>query len=239
MSRIRLDRALAGGVAAIAALNTLSALSMPVADRRPALPVVLVWLALMSLHAVVYLFGDRIRKRFDLSGYAAAQAALLFGIAVSSAPPPVTVALFMAAVSELVLLAGSRWGTLRITLGAIGVFVLAALITSGLYRATTAGLMLAATGLIAHAMAALVRRTGTAGGGPREAAVPITSAVSLSGREVEILRELVGGTRNGAIAEKLGIAERTVKAHLESIYLKLGVDSRAGAVAAALQRKLV
>jgi DNA-binding CsgD family transcriptional regulator len=237
MNRIRLNRALAGGVAAIAVLNTLSALSMPVPDRRPALPVVLVWLGLLSLHALVYLFGDRIRKRFDLLGYTAAQAALLFGIAVSSAPPPVTVALFMAAVSELVLLAGSRWGTIRITLGAIALFVLAALITSDVYRATTAGLMLAATGLIAHAIAALVHRPVTAGA--REAAVPVNNAVSLSGREIEILRELVGGTRNGAIAEKLGIAERTVKAHLESIYLKLGVDSRAGAVAAALQRKLV
>jgi len=210
---------------------------MPVPDRRAALPVVLVWLGLLSLHALVYLFGDRIRKRFDLLGYTAVQAALLFGIAVSSAPAPVTVALFMAAVSELVLLAGSRWGTIRITLGAIGLFVLAALITSDLYRATTAGLMLAATGLIAHAIAALVHRPVTAGA--REAAVPVNNAVSLSGREIEILRELVGGTRNGAIAEKLGIAERTVKAHLESIYLKLGVDSRAGAVAAALQRKLV
>jgi DNA-binding NarL/FixJ family response regulator len=237
MTRIRLDRGLAGGVTAIAALNTLSALSMPVPDRRPALPVVLVWLGLMSLHALVYLFGDRIRKRFELRGYAAAQTVLLFGIAVSNAPAPVTVALFMAAVSELVVLAGSRWGTIRITLGAIGLFVLAALITSGVYRATTAGLMLAATGLIAHAIAALLRRAVTAG--PREAAVPINSAVSLSGREIEILRELVGGTRNGAIAEKLGIAERTVKAHLENIYLKLGVDSRAGAVAAALQRRLV
>lgn len=237
MNRIRLDRALAGGVAAIAVLNTLSALSMPVHDRRPALPLVLVWLGLLSLHALVYLFGDRIRKRFDLLGYTAAQAALLFGIAVSSAPPPVIVALFMAAVSQLVVLAGSRWGTIRITLGAIGLFVLAALITSDVYRATTAGLMLAATGLIAHAIAALVYRPVTAGA--REAAVPVNKAVSLSGREIEILRELVGGTRNGAIAEKLGIAERTVKAHLESIYLKLGVDSRAGAVAAALQRKLV
>lgn len=239
MNRIRLDRALAGGVAAIAALNTVSALSMPVAERRPGVPIVLLWLGLMSLHALVYLFGARIRKRLDLRGYTAAQAALLFGIAVTSAPapPPVTVALFMAAVSELVLLAGFRWGTIRITLGAIGLFVLAALITSDLYRATTAGLMLAATGLIAHAIAALVQRGAVTG--PREAAVPVNNAVSLSGREVEILRELVGGTRNSAIAEKLGIAERTVKAHLESIYMKLGVDSRAGAVAAALQRKLV
>lgn len=238
MTRIRLGRALAAGVGAIATLNTLSAMSMPVADRRPALPLVLAWLGLMSLHALAYLFGDRIRKRFDLAGYAAVQAALLFGISVANAPPPVVVALFMAAVAELVVVGGARWGTIRITLGAIALFVLAALITSDLYRATTAGLMLAATGLVAHAIAALVRR-------PlpvtthRDAAVPISSAVSLSGREVEILRELAQGTRNGAIAEKLGIAERTVKAHLESIYLKLGVETRAAAVAAALQRKLI
>jgi len=235
MSRPNLDRALAAGVAAIAALNTLSALSMPVPDRRPALPIVLTWLALLSVHALAYLFGDAIRKKFGLLGYVTAQAALLFGIAVANAPGPVTVALFMAAVSQLVILAGSRWGTIRITLGAIALFVLAALITSDLYRATTAGMMLAATGLVAHAIAALVRRPVIA----RDAAVPVNQAVTLTAREIEILRELARVGRNGAIAEKLGIAERTVKAHLESIYMKLGVESRAEAVAAALQRKLI
>ena len=235
MSRINLDRAFAAGVAAIAVLNTLSALSMPVPDRRPAPAIVVVWLVLLSAHALVYLFGDAIRRRFDLSGYVAAQGALLLGIAVANAPGPVTVALFMAAVSQLVLLAGSKWGTIRITLGAVALFVLAALITSDLYRATTAGLMLAATGLIAHAIAALVQRPLAA----RDAAVPVNQAVSLTAREVEILRELARGERNGAIAQRLGIAERTVKAHLESIYMKLGVSSRAAAVAAAIQRKLV
>lgn len=238
MSRPNLDRALAAGIAAIAALNTLSALSMPVPDRRPALPVVLTWLALLSVHALAYLFGDAIRKRFGLAGYVTAQAALLFGIAVSSAPGPVTVALFMAAVAQLVILAGSRWGTIRLTLGAIALFVLAALITSDLYRATTAGLMLAATGLVAHAIAALVRRPVIARDAA-VAAVPVNQAVTLTAREIEILRELARVGRNGAIAEKLGIAERTVKAHLESIYMKLGVESRAEAVAAALQRKLI
>jgi DNA-binding CsgD family transcriptional regulator len=219
MTRINLDRGFAAAVAAIAVLNTLSALSMPVPDRRVAPGIVVLWLALLSAHALVYLFGDRIRRRFEVAG----------------APGPVTVALFMAAVSQLVLLAGSRWGTIRITLGAVALFVLAALITSDLYRATTAGLMLAATGLIAHAIAALVQRPVPA----RDAAVPVNQAVSLTAREVEILRELARGERNGAIAQRLGIAERTVKAHLESIYMKLGVGSRAAAVAAAMQRKLV
>ena len=235
MNRINLDRAFAAGVAAIAVLNTLSALSMPVADRRVAPAIVVLWLALLSTHALVYLFGDAMRRRLDMAGYAAAQGALLFGIAVANVPGPVTVALFMAAVSQLVLLAGTRWGTIRITLGAVALFVLAALFTSDLYRATTAGLMLAATGLVAHAIAALVRRPVPA----RDAAVPVNQAVSLTAREVEILRELARGERNSAIAQRLGIAERTVKAHLESIYMKLGVSSRAAAVAAAIQRKLV
>jgi len=54
-----------------------------------------------------------------------------------------------------------------------------------------------------------------------------------------VLRELVAGARNAEIAARLGISERTVKAHLASIYLKLGVETRAAAVAAAMQRQLV
>ena len=41
------------------------------------------------------------------------------------------------------------------------------------------------------------------------------------------------GARNKEIAYKLGITERTVKAHLSHIFQKLNVDSRAAAVATA------
>ena len=54
-----------------------------------------------------------------------------------------------------------------------------------------------------------------------------------------MLRALVTGARSSHIATSLGIAERTVKAPLASIYQKLGVESRAAAVAAAVQRGLV
>jgi NarL family two-component system response regulator YdfI len=47
------------------------------------------------------------------------------------------------------------------------------------------------------------------------------------------------GERNKEIAARLGITERTVKAHLTSVYNKLGVDSRASAVAVAMQRGLM
>ena len=55
----------------------------------------------------------------------------------------------------------------------------------------------------------------------------------LSEREFEVLQMVADGARNKEIAYKLGITERTVKAHLSHIFQKLNVDARAAAVAAA------
>ena len=63
--------------------------------------------------------------------------------------------------------------------------------------------------------------------------------ISLTEREQVVLEGVAQGERNKEIAARLGISERTVKAHLTSIYNKLGVDSRASAVAAAMQRGLL
>jgi len=54
-----------------------------------------------------------------------------------------------------------------------------------------------------------------------------------------VLTELVRGSKNAEIAAALGISERTVKAHLANIYMKLGVESRSGAAAVAVQRRLI
>jgi NarL family two-component system response regulator YdfI len=61
----------------------------------------------------------------------------------------------------------------------------------------------------------------------------------LTERELEVLQSASRGERNKEIAYKLGITERTVKAHLASIYQKFGVDSRAAAVAIAAQKRLL
>jgi DNA-binding NarL/FixJ family response regulator len=61
----------------------------------------------------------------------------------------------------------------------------------------------------------------------------------LTPREHDVLRALTRGARTSEIAGELGISERTVKAHLASIYLKLGVESRTAAVAVAIQRGVV
>jgi two-component system, NarL family, response regulator YdfI len=63
--------------------------------------------------------------------------------------------------------------------------------------------------------------------------------VALTDRELEVLRSVARGERSKEIAVQLGISERTVKAHLASIYSKLGVDSRAAAIAVAAQMGLL
>ncbi len=73
---------------------------------------------------------------------------------------------------------------------------------------------------------------------------PVIAPVSkndsaLTERELEVLQSASRGERNKEIAYKLGITERTVKAHLQSIYQKFNVDSRAAAVAIAAQQGLL
>jgi NarL family two-component system response regulator YdfI len=63
--------------------------------------------------------------------------------------------------------------------------------------------------------------------------------VSLTEREQEVLASVARGERSKEIAAHLGISERTVKAHLASIYQKLNVDSRAAAIAVASQQGLL
>jgi len=61
-------------------------------------------------------------------------------------------------------------------------------------------------------------------------------SINLTDRELEVLHSVARGERSKEIASHLGISERTVKAHLASIYNKLGVDSRAAAIAVAAQK---
>ncbi|HET8706740.1 MAG TPA: response regulator transcription factor, partial [Pseudomonadales bacterium] len=63
--------------------------------------------------------------------------------------------------------------------------------------------------------------------------------VNLTDRELEVLAFVARGERSKEIASHLGISERTVKAHLASIYSKLGVDSRAAAIAVAAEKGLL
>ncbi|MFE5396299.1 response regulator [Streptomyces sp. NPDC056568] len=62
---------------------------------------------------------------------------------------------------------------------------------------------------------------------------------SLTDRERDILAQLATGLGNREIARALFISEATVKTHLRRVYDKLGVETRAGAVAVAKERRLL
>lgn len=84
-------------------------------------------------------------------------------------------------------------------------------------------------------MERLLLRTALAATQPANPRGPL----DLTEREVEVLTYVAGGERNKEIAARLRVSESTIKAHLASIYGKLGVDSRASAVAVALKRGIL
>jgi HD-GYP domain-containing protein (c-di-GMP phosphodiesterase class II) len=62
---------------------------------------------------------------------------------------------------------------------------------------------------------------------------------ALTDREVDVLRMLAQGLTNRQIATRLGISIKTVGTHVEHVYDKAGVRSRAAATLFAMQRELV
>lgn len=62
----------------------------------------------------------------------------------------------------------------------------------------------------------------------------LAAAYQLTARECEVLLWLTKGKTNRDIADILGMSPRTVNKHLEHIYVKLGVETRAAATALAL-----
>jgi DNA-binding NarL/FixJ family response regulator len=64
-------------------------------------------------------------------------------------------------------------------------------------------------------------------------------AEPLTAREIEVLHLVVRGARNSEIGQRLSISVKTVETHLTSIYSKLGVQSRAEAIALAQKQGLL
>jgi NarL family two-component system response regulator YdfI len=85
----------------------------------------------------------------------------------------------------------------------------------------------------------IAKVVGQSGGVTAPAPKAPAGEIALTDREREVLIGVARGERSKEIAARLGITERTVKAHLASIYNKFGVDSRAAAIAVASQRGLL
>jgi DNA-binding CsgD family transcriptional regulator len=230
--RVRdIGRTIGASILAIAALNATASLSQP--DGKPAPPAwVAVATALLLLHAVAYWYGAAIRERIGLTRYVAGQAALIFGAGLSHLMFPIVAVTYVVLTAEVIGLAPAKWSSAMITVGAVLLFTVNCVLAFDLYRGASAGLVLALSGAVMHAFMALRR--------PAATVVPAANGSPLTAREMEVLRMLAhGGDKNSRLANDLAISERTVKAHLGSIYQKLGVESRTGAVAAARRLGLI
>jgi two-component system, NarL family, response regulator len=66
-----------------------------------------------------------------------------------------------------------------------------------------------------------------------------TPRVTLSPRELEVLRFIAAGLRNKEIGDKMDIAEDTVKVHIKNIFGKLNVADRTQAAITAAERGII
>jgi HD-GYP domain-containing protein (c-di-GMP phosphodiesterase class II) len=78
-----------------------------------------------------------------------------------------------------------------------------------------------------------------ASAGQRAAPSPPRWPADLTDREVEVLRLIARGRSNREVAERLFISTKTVGRHVENLYSKIGVSSRAAAAVFAMEHRLL
>lgn len=78
-----------------------------------------------------------------------------------------------------------------------------------------------------------------AAAGHRARRIRMERPAGLTEREVDVLRLLTRGLSNREVARKLGISPKTVGRHVENLYAKAGVSSRAAAAVFAMENDLV
>lgn len=76
------------------------------------------------------------------------------------------------------------------------------------------------------------------GPNPSNAAAPTSTLGQLTDRQVEVLKQLREGASNKEISTRLGIAEKTVKAHIAAIFKTLNVVNRTQAANAAREMRI-
>jgi DNA-binding CsgD family transcriptional regulator len=65
------------------------------------------------------------------------------------------------------------------------------------------------------------------------------SCSTLTDREIEVLRLMAQGRSNRDMAKSLGITPKTVGHHVQHIYNKIGVSTRAAAAVFAVENRLL
>ena len=92
----------------------------------------------------------------------------------------------------------------------------------------------ASHGLDAGAVACVL-----AAAGERQAPPPSHWPAGLTDREVEVLRLIARGRSNREVAGRLFISPKTVGRHVENVYAKIGVSSRAAAAVFAMEHRIL
>ncbi len=132
--------------------------------------------------------------------------------------------------------AWQAWQALDAPYGAARTRVLLALADRGLGDEESAAMEL-------DAAAWVFRRLGAEPAAERTERLAQSTAASaagqLSGREREVLALVAAGRTNRQIAGELLISEHTVRRHLQNIFVKIDVPSRAAATAYALRHRLI
>lgn len=133
------------------------------------------------------------------------------------------------------------------TIGGITLFALFGAIAGGPFIQVAAPVLLAGAGLALYRLRAEKllpgwRKNALAESDPPEtSAGPVPAALPepLSARELEVLRLIDQGLTNNQIAQKLTVAQSTVKTHINNIYGKLSVETRVQALNRARELKLL
>lgn len=126
---------------------------------------------------------------------------------------------------------------LRAALPGIGIILVSETRTESLDRST--GLLIGADDYLARTfapdelLASILALTRRVNGRPAALLAPAALRAGLTAREQQVLTLLAGGASQTDIAEMLVISAKTVAAHIDHILRKLGVHSRAQAVAVA------
>jgi DNA-binding NarL/FixJ family response regulator len=78
-----------------------------------------------------------------------------------------------------------------------------------------------------------------AAAGHARTAPTVARPAGLTEREVDVLRLIARGRSNKQVARELGISAKTVGTHVEHVYAKAGVTTRAGATLFAMEHDLI
>lgn len=84
---------------------------------------------------------------------------------------------------------------------------------------------------VAAVLDGIKNQTESSGAGEPEQLALHRASLGLSTREAEVMDRMTAGLTNGEIAGELFLSEKTVKNHVNRIYAKIGVESRAAAIA--------